>query len=167
MATVRHATTCDANLIAALTRLCWAGSSPADSSAHGEDEARVLRDLECGGGLILEHADAVVASLRWRVLEGAWEVCRLGVLPQYRRHGHGARLMHEVEALAVGRGVRELRLAVRRDASLKLVQFYQHLGYAIDPALAYSHVNPKSPAPIVMRKALLHAAVAGKAKVSA
>ncbi|AFZ68383.1 GNAT family N-acetyltransferase [Deinococcus peraridilitoris] len=168
MARVRRAGSEDAGLMAALTRQCWAGSVPGDSSAHFEDETRVLSDLASGGGLILEHGVIAVASLRWRDLPpGAsgpgratprlWEVCRLGVLPHHRQHGHGERLMREVEALAASGGVPEVRLAVRRDASVKLVQFYQRLGYTIDPALVYSHANPQNPTPIVMRKELLHA----------
>lgn len=155
MATVRPATSHDAALIARVTRDAWAGSVPADSSAHQEDEARVMADLQGGGGLLLEEAGRTIGSVRWHAGHGLWEVCRLGVLPEFRQHGHARRLMHEVEALAIASGVREMRLAVRSDASVKLVQFYQHLGYAIDPTLIYSHANPLNPRPIVMRKALL------------
>ena len=155
MATVRHATSHDAALIARVTRDAWAGTVPADSSAHQEDEDRVLADLQGGGGLLLEHAGETIGSIRWHAGEGLWEVCRLGVLPHHRQLGHATRLMHEVEALAIASGVREMRLAVRSDASVKLVQFYQHLGYAIDPTLVYSHANPLNPRPIVMRKGLL------------
>jgi len=160
--TVRHATPDDSLLIADLTRACWHGTVPADSSAHHEDASRVSSDLASGGGLLLDHAGETVASLRWHDLGGVWEVCRLGVLPQHRAHGHATRLMQEVEAIAASRGVSEIRLAVRSDASVKLVQFYQHLGYDIDPTLVYGHANPHNPPPIVMRKELLHHWSAGR-----
>jgi hypothetical protein len=48
---VREATLDDAQLIAGLTRACWARRVAVTSSGHRETAARVLQHLQQGGGL--------------------------------------------------------------------------------------------------------------------
>lgn len=149
--TVRRAVTADAALIARLTRACWAGRVAAGSSGHLEDEARALRDLAEGGGFILEREGEAAGSVRWSRGSEAWELMRLGILPAYRGRGLSQWLMDLVETEAQAAGAREIRLAVRTDQP-RLVEVYRALGYQIDSSLRYSHANPNSEPPVVMRK---------------
>ena len=153
--TLRDATPDDATLVARLTREAWAGIVAPDSTGHREDEARVLRDLETGGGLIMEIDGEPVGSVRWHALpdEGAWEVKRLGLLPAHRGRGLSTWLMNEVTNRAAASGVEDLRVAVRTDQPA-LVRYYERMGYVLEPDLEYSGANPDNPPPVVLRRLL-------------
>ena len=112
-----------------------------------------LHDLESGGALVAEMNGEVIAAIRWYNLPDARELKRLGVLEKYRALGIAQNLMSEAIQIAKHEGVKDLRLAVRVDQP-QLVQTYQMLGFVIDTTLNYSHRNPRSVPPVVMRKFL-------------
>jgi predicted N-acetyltransferase YhbS len=162
---IRTATLEDATLIGQLTRECWVGK-PVDSSGHTESAESVTQSLHEGVALILYLEDKPVGSVRWYPVSGnkndesdenndvlAWEIGRLGILPEYRGHGLSMWLMWEVTSRAVDSGVTELHLAVRSDEP-GLQEFYRRQGFVEDASLVYSHANPNSPKPITMRKYL-------------
>jgi GNAT superfamily N-acetyltransferase len=157
--TTRTATLEDAVLIADLTRACWVGK-PENSSGHTESAESVTQNLQEGSALILYLADKPVGSVRWYPVisdEGddvsAWEIGRLGILPEYRGNGLSKWLMWAIISRAVDSGVTELHLAVRSDEP-GLQEFYRRQGFFEDASLVYSHANPNSPKPITMRKYL-------------
>lgn len=57
-------------------------------------------------------------------------VVALGVAPEYRRLGHGRRLMHEVEQGFLRRGISTVRLEVRT-SNITAQRLYLNLGYSI------------------------------------
>jgi GNAT superfamily N-acetyltransferase len=161
--TLRTATLEDAELIARLTRECWAGK-PANSSGHRETAASVRENLQDGEAIIMELAGKPVGSVRFypvytvlpdgsRAGPVALEVGRLGILPEHRGRGLSTWLMNEVTMRATLRGIQELRLAVRQDEP-GLLAFYKRQGFFEDADIVYSHANPHSPKPITMRKYL-------------
>ncbi|TFW23729.1 GNAT family N-acetyltransferase [Duganella callida] len=155
---VREATTEDAKLIAELTRAAWAGKVSVTSSGHRETAVLVAEHLRDGGGFVLELDDQPVGSVRWLPLEaeqGVWEVCRMGVLPQYRGTNLSQHLLEAVIHHGLASGVQEVRLAVRADQP-KLVDFYTAFEFELAEELEYSHANPLEPPPMVMRRSLRH-----------
>jgi len=77
--TVREATLEDAQLIAELTRACWAKRVALSSSGHRETAVRVLQHLQEGGGFVMLDGDEPIGSVRWLPLEGQgdiWEILR-------------------------------------------------------------------------------------------
>ncbi|HEY4542582.1 MAG TPA: GNAT family N-acetyltransferase [Noviherbaspirillum sp.] len=156
--TVREATLEDAQLIADLTRACWAKRVALCSSGHRETAVCVRQHLQEGGGYILMHGEEAIGSVRWLPLEGqaqVWETLRIGVLPQYAGEGLSQHLVEAVIHRALAAGVTELRLAVRSDQE-RLLGLYATYGFEFAPELEYAHTNPVEPAPHVMRKLLLH-----------
>lgn len=110
-----------------------------------------MHDLQSGGGLIGLIDNNAIASLRWFNLSpAAREVKRIGVLAEYRNQGIAQQLMAEALRIAQQDGVTDLRLAVRVDQP-QLVEAYALIGFRIDTSLIYSHANPLSPPPVVMR----------------
>jgi ribosomal protein S18 acetylase RimI-like enzyme len=153
---VREAGAGDAQLIADLTRACWANKVAPSSTGHRETAARVRQDLQQGGGFILISGERPVGSVRWIPLEtqpDIWEIARMGVLPACR----GARLsQHLLEAVihrAQGSGAVELRLAVRADQP-RLLDFYAAFGFELAPELEYRDHSHPGPAPTIMRRML-------------
>jgi ribosomal protein S18 acetylase RimI-like enzyme len=159
---IRTATLSDAALIATLTRACWVGK-PVNSSGHHESTERVEQGLREGAAMLLYQEEKPVGSVRWYPVLGAlgeandmviaWEIGRLGILPEYRGRGLSHVLMDEITRLAIAHGIKELRLAVRTDEP-ELLAYYLRQGFVEDPSIVYSHANPKSPPPITMRKRL-------------
>nr|WP_246351176.1 GNAT family N-acetyltransferase [Deinobacterium chartae] len=156
---LRRASPSDAGLIADLIRRAWAGTVAPESGGHRMTAAKILSRMQRGGGgLILEVAGEPAGSLHWSALEDdpqVWEVMGVGVLPAYRGRDLSARLLGAVEEAARAAGVRELRLAVRRDSTTaRLVALYERGGYGLAPQLSYSHANPLTEPPVVLHKPL-------------
>lgn len=160
--TLREATGEDAALIASLVREAWAGMFPPGSSGHRLTADKVRAALEEGGGLVLEVGGEPAGSVMWAPVPGAWEVMKLALRPAYRGRGLSSWLLNEITYRALSNGVGELRLAVRRDAP-GLVRFYERQGFFVDPDATYSHANPKSPPPVVMRRRLQPVVPVGEA----
>jgi ribosomal protein S18 acetylase RimI-like enzyme len=152
---IRRATYADADLIARITRDAWANTVSLESGAHHDNQDSVLHDLQTGGGLIATISDQAIASMRWFNLSPTVrELKRMGVLAAYRGQGIAQKLMAEAIGIAQQDGVADLRLAVRVDQP-QLVKAYQLIGFRIDATLLYSHANPLSPPPVVMRLSLV------------
>jgi ribosomal protein S18 acetylase RimI-like enzyme len=155
---VREATQDDAKLIAELTRAAWAGKVSVTSSGHRETAVLVAEHLRDGGGFVLLVDDQPVGSVRWLPLDSEqdiWEVCRMGVLPEYRGSNLSQHLLEAVIHHGLASGVGEVRLAVRTD-QLKLIDFYTAYEFELAEELEYTHANPMEPAPLVMRRSLKH-----------
>lgn len=155
---VREATKDDAQLIAGLTRAAWAGKVSVTSSGHRETAVIVAEHLRDGGGFVLMVDDQAVGSVRWLPLDAeqdVWEICRMGVLPEYRGSNLSQHLLEAVIHHGLEAGVQEVRLAVRADQP-KLIDFYTAYEFELAEELEYSHANPLEPAPLVMRRSLRH-----------
>lgn len=155
---VREATKEDASLIAGLTRAAWAGKVSVTSSGHRETAVIVAEHLRDGGGFVLMVDDQPVGSVRWLPLDAepdVWEICRMGVLPEYRGTNLSQHLLEAVIHHGLAGGVQEIRLAVRTDQP-RLVDFYTAFEFELAEELDYSHANPLEPAPLVMRRSLRH-----------
>jgi ribosomal protein S18 acetylase RimI-like enzyme len=150
---VRAAAPEDAALVLQITLTAWQGKVHPSSSVFRETVSDVAQQLVEGGGCILYIAEAPVGSVRFSPVPGAWEVRRMGVLPEHRGQGLALAMMNSVVAEAVRRSVSELRLAVRHDQP-RLVEFYAGMGFVPAPEIEYAHANPASPPPTVMRRAL-------------
>jgi GNAT superfamily N-acetyltransferase len=152
---VRLATFADAELIARITRAAWKNKVSLESGAHRETPESVLHDLQAGGGLIAYFSDQAIASMRWFNLDATTrELKRMGVLAEYRGLGIAQKIMAEAIKIAKQKGITDLRLAVRVDQP-QLVKAYELIGFKIDTSLIYSHANPLSPPPVVMRLTLI------------
>jgi ribosomal protein S18 acetylase RimI-like enzyme len=155
---VREATKDDAKLIAELTRAAWAGKVSVTSSGHRETAVLVAEHLRDGGGFVLLVDERPVGSVRWLPLDSeqdVWEVCRMGVLPEYRGSNLSQHLLEAVIHHGLASGVEEVRLAVRADQP-KLIDFYTAYEFELAEELEYSHANPMEPPPMVMRRTLRH-----------
>ncbi len=153
---VRAATDDDAQLMADLTRACWAGKVAVSSSGHRETAVVVLEHLRAGGGFVLLADDRPVGSVRWApndVDADIWEILRMGVLPAYRGQNLSQYLLEAVIHHALAEGADELRLAVRADQP-KLLDFYAAFEFELAEELEYSHANSAEPPPAVMRRFL-------------
>jgi ribosomal protein S18 acetylase RimI-like enzyme len=153
---VREAGAEDAQLIADLTRAAWANKVAPTSTGHRETVARVLDDLQRGGGFILIGDDRPIGSVRWMPVDSepdVWEIMRMGVLPGDRGQALSQHLLEAVIHRALGSDVSELRLAVRADQP-RLLDLYAAFGFELAPELEYTHANPQEPAPRVMRRLL-------------
>ena len=155
---VREATNDDAKLIADLTRAAWAGKVNVTSSGHRETAVLVAEHLRDGGGFVLLVDERPVGSVRWLPLDSdadVWEICRMGVLPEYRGSNLSQHLLEAVIHHGLACGVEEVRLSVRSDQP-KLIDFYTAFEFELAEELEYSHANPMEPPPLVMRRSLKH-----------
>ncbi len=152
---IRRAEFSDADLIARITREAWKNKVSIESGAHRETQESVLHDLQSGGGLIANINNEAIASMRWFNLDTtSRELKRMGVIAEYRGNGVAQKLMAEAIQIAKQEGITDLRLAVRVDQP-QLVRAYELIGFCVDGTLIYSHANPLSPPPVVMRLALI------------
>jgi len=113
---LRLATAADAVVIADLVRLAFSAQSVQTnppSSALNETPATVTRELEQGGGAVVESDGAMVGAVLWREEEHSLYVGRLAVHPAQRRRGIARRLMAEAEREARRRGLTRMHLGVR------------------------------------------------------
>jgi len=157
--TLRPATLEDADLIASLIRRAWAGTVAPESQGHRIGGAKVLARLEQGGGaFVLEHLGVPAGSVQYLPLEDdvyVWEIMGAAVLREHRGRELVDRMLEMVEVAARRARVRELRLAVRQDATTeKLVSVYRRSGFEVDELLEYSHRNPLTAPPVVLKKVL-------------
>jgi GNAT superfamily N-acetyltransferase len=143
----------DAALLRELMLACWTGMVAADSSAFRETEADLRAELAKGGAILLSQGHLSIGSVRWRNLGDAWEMARLGVLPAFRRLGHSQTLTEAVAMRARNAGARELRIGIRRDQP-RLLDFYATQGFVLADDFAYSHPNPLTEPPWLMRRVL-------------
>jgi ribosomal protein S18 acetylase RimI-like enzyme len=153
---IREANRDDAQLLADLTRACWAGKVAVTSSGHRETAIGVAEQLQDGGGFVLLVDQEPAGSVRWRPLEsepGAWEIMRIGVLPNVRGENLSQHLLEAVIHHALASDVGELRMAVRADQP-RLLDLYAAHGFKVAPELDYTHANPLEVAPTVLRKSL-------------
>lgn len=153
---VREATLDDASLIAELTRAAWAGKVNVTSSGHRETAVLVAEHLRTGGGFVLLVEDAPVGSVRWLPLDDdadVWEICRMGVLADFRGQNISQHLLEAVIHHGLAAGIEEMRLAVRSDQP-RLIDFYTAFEFELAEELEYSHANPLEPPPLVMRRML-------------
>jgi ribosomal protein S18 acetylase RimI-like enzyme len=153
---VREAKAGDAQLIADLTRSAWIDRVAPTSSGHLESMERVLRDLQHGGGFVLQKHDRPIGSVRWLPVDHephVWEILRMGILPACRGERLSQHLLEAVIHRAQAADIDELRLAVRSDQS-RLLDLYAAYGFELAPELEYSHANPREPSPTVMRRML-------------
>lgn len=153
---IREATLDDAQLLADLTRACWADTVAPTSSGHCETGSMATRHLQLGGGYILLVDDMPAGSVRWLPLETApeiWEILRMGILASHRGHNLSQHLLEAVIHRAMESDVIELRLGVRSDQP-RLLGLYAAYGFDVAPELEYAHANPAEPAPTVMRRML-------------
>jgi len=113
---LRLASAADAAVIADLVRLAFSTqSAPTNppSSALRETPASITRELDAGGGAVVESGGAVVSAVLWREEEGSLYVGRLAVHPSQRRRGIARLLMAEAEREARRRGLTRMHLGVR------------------------------------------------------
>jgi len=114
--TLRLARAADAAVIADLVRLAFSTQSVRTnppSSALKETPASVTRELQQGGGAVIESDGVMVGAVLWREEEGSLYVGRLAVHPSQRRRGIARLLMAEAEREARRRGLTRLHLGVR------------------------------------------------------
>lgn len=155
---VREANDGDAQLIADLTRACWANKVSVTSSGHRETAVQVAEQLRAGGAFILLIDEQPVGSVRWLPHDSTpdcWEILRMGVLPAHRGGHASQHLLEAVIHHALSCAVAELRLAVRADQP-RLLDFYAAFEFELAEELEYSHLNPLEPTPPVMRRLLRH-----------
>ncbi|MBC3931580.1 GNAT family N-acetyltransferase [Undibacterium curvum] len=153
---IREASPDDAQLIAHLTRSCWADKVAPTSSGHREATEQVQHELLQGGGFILYINDEPAGSVRWLPVDmdaGIWEMRRMGVLPAFRGQTLSQHLLEAVILAAQTAGVEELRLGVRTDQP-RLLDLYAAYEFELAPELDYAHANPNEPKPNVMRRFL-------------
>lgn len=153
---VRPANGDDAQLLADLTRACWANKVAVTSSGHRETAVRVAEHLRAGGGFVLELDGVAVGSVRWLPHDaepGVWEILRMGVLPGCRGGNLSQHLLEAVIHHALESAVSELRLAVRADQP-RLIDFYAAFAFELAAELDYTHANAAEPTPLLMRRHL-------------
>lgn len=108
------------------------------SRAHRDPAASIARKLDFGDGLfwLAERAGRVVgtAMAGWDGHRG-W-LYSLGVHPEARRAGIGARLVAEAERALVARGCPKVNLQILagNDAAM---EFWRRLGYAQDAVVPF------------------------------
>ena len=110
------------------------------SGATRETVDDVRQAMRRGGAVLVWEGDRAVASARFRLDTDALYVGRVAVLPQHRRRGIGRRIMTFMEALALERGYRSVRLGVRMQLPGNLA-FYQKLGYEIMHVVPHERGN--------------------------
>lgn len=153
---IRSATLQDTEAIAAMIRAAWTGKVAPNSSGHKETAEKVQADLHKGYGWVVEEDGQIIATVRMTphpTEVAVWEMKKLGVLPEFRKHGLGPKLVQVVFDKATDLGIGELRLAVRFD-QYRLVEWYNQFGFVHDPLLKYSSPNPSNPPEFVMCKKL-------------
>lgn len=153
---VREAHPDDAELIAELTRINWAGRLGSDPSVHHEGIDRVLHDLRLGGGFILIVDNVNAGSVRWLPHDdepAVWDIVRMGVLPSHRGLGLSQHLLEAVIHHALLADINELRLTVHTQQS-RLVDLYSAFGFELAPELETELQHSQEDPSVVMRKAL-------------
>jgi len=132
---IRVATPGDADAIAAITRTAFQQFEQRvypPFQAHSQTPAHVRYEIETekfvyGLAVVNDH---IAGHVRYRLRPGYMHVSRLAVLPEFRGHGVGRRLMAWVEDEARRLRVQVLRGEVR--TVLKdVLQYYLDIGYRV------------------------------------
>jgi ribosomal protein S18 acetylase RimI-like enzyme len=129
--TVRPADAAEAARIAQVIRSAFGqyrGVLEPPSGALALDAAAVRDLMKLGGILACECDGRIVACVFHRTHADHVYLGRLAVLPAFRGRGLGARLVAEVEALAVAAGRDRVRLGVRLNLPRNR-EFFERLGY--------------------------------------
>lgn len=94
----------------------------------------VQRKVEQNDGLFLLGVldDQIIASVMAGYDGHRGWLYLVGVDPAHQRRGHAREIITEVERLLRERGCRKINLQVR-DTNQQVIDFYQRLGYSIDP----------------------------------
>jgi len=83
---------------------------------------------------VVRDKESVVASVMLGYDGHRGSVYYLAVHPAYQGRGLGRLLMAYCEAFLLALECPKINLYVR-DSNLKVLEFYDHLGYAIDPSM--------------------------------
>jgi len=105
-----------------------------ERSASVQPRSRELLASELGrdgeGVLVASPAPSTtpVAFLSFRIVHDEAHVVNVATQPAHRRAGHATRLLTQLHAVAAERGLRYLRLEVRR-SNIAAIDLYQRLGF--------------------------------------
>jgi len=153
-ASLRHTTPTDADELFHIIRASYAeyrGKLDPPTSSEQETVEHLTAVLREARGLLAEMNGQGVGCVFYLEEEDHLYLYRLGVVPACRRQGIGKQLVTAVEEIALSRGRRHVRLAVR----LALPQnhrFYTDLGYQV---ISYErHPGCAQPTYLVMEKQL-------------
>lgn len=155
---IRDACLADGLLIHEMTQKIWTGRVSPESTVFRETGETVRAQIEKGGAVLLDSDGEVIGVGRFVFVPppvtgtSRWiEIKRIGLLPERQKAGLGSMILGALEAAGRRAGAEGAQLAVRTDQP-KLVQYYERLGYdrAVDVTLTTP--NPRSPAPVGMRK---------------
>ncbi|MCP5153714.1 MAG: GNAT family N-acetyltransferase [Ectothiorhodospiraceae bacterium] len=108
-------------------------------------------ELADGGALVAEHGATVVGCVFWHPRDDGIYLDRLAVLPPWRGHGVGRRLVDAVEALARDAGAHHVSLSVRL-ALERQRAWYASLGYGF--LSEGTHPGYDRPTNVTLRKPL-------------
>jgi GNAT superfamily N-acetyltransferase len=121
------------------------------SGVHSETVASIRDKIGEGGALVCEVGGVVAGCIFYAPKAGYLYVGRLGVLPEYRRHGIGDLLLKAAEGRAAELGLLRVRLGVRIVLG-RLRAYYTARGYV---TIAFgSHPGYTEPTYVHMEKTL-------------
>ena len=89
-----------------------------------------------GGGLLVFEGEAAVGSGRFQPHQDHLYVGRLAVLPSHRGRGIAVLMMEEMERIARGLALPEIRLSTRMTLE-RNVSLYKRLGYEVTATLPH------------------------------
>jgi ribosomal-protein-alanine N-acetyltransferase len=123
---IRDATTEDLRFISEIESSCWGGNgaSPDDFQEFfsGKSQAEFLQVIEMNGSILCfigYFYDAQGSSIN---------IWNLAVSPQFRRSGHGTRLINHV--LLVGKSLKAKSLTLKvSENNVGAIKLYQNLGF--------------------------------------
>jgi predicted N-acetyltransferase YhbS len=151
---VRPATSDDAPLVRDLMLTAFESLRDLDppSSAFQETEADVAAAIARGGAAIAWQGTSPIGSVRYEPDRNWLYIGRLAVIPEARRQGVAAALMHAAETEAPRFGVHEAHVEMRSHLGGNRALFTA-LGYE----LIWERPHPRNPAftTVRMRKPLL------------
>jgi len=156
---LRPITSNDAAALAALVRAAFAvQSEPTDppASALRLTAADVRAHLAAGGGgVVVEEAGVMAASIMWSDQDGGRYIARLAVAPAWRRRGHARALLAVAEDAARAAGVPRLHLGTRL-ALLNNRRLFAEAGFV--EVARHAHPGYAEPTWVAMEKRLAVAA---------
>lgn len=98
------------------------------TGAHNETVQSIQSELTKGGAFIAESNRKLVGCVLWANQGKNLYFGRLAVLPEYRNHGIGSKLIHAIEQKASGIGCSGLLIKVRTSLP-ELVVYYSGKGF--------------------------------------
>ncbi len=97
------------------------------------DLADIARSIAAGEVIVAcDTADAPLAAVTYREVDGHLYIAEIDVLPSYARRGIGAALLDEISRRARARGLRGLTLSTFRDVPWN-APYYRRLGFTDIP----------------------------------